>query len=134
MPALQLLLRRRQAGAYLSLVYNSVNKPMPDILDEAQSLLQCKTCPWYKNCVLPVRVTEHDLRKQMGTNLNITGMQGMEDLGINQLLSGLASAAENSILEGCPVLIDRLRTNPDLAIRIKKMMRDWSAGVGDQAP
>jgi hypothetical protein len=35
---------------------------MPDILDEAQSVLQCKTCPWYKTCVLPMRFTEEDLK------------------------------------------------------------------------
>ncbi len=99
---------------------------MADILDEAQSLVQCKTCPWYKNCVLPVRVTELDLRKQLGPNTIISGPPGGEEIGLNQLLSGLAHAAENSMLEGCPVLIDRLRTNPNLAIRIKKMMQEWS--------
>ena len=99
---------------------------MADILDEAQSLVQCKTCPWYKNCVLPVRVTELDLRKQLGPNAAISGLPGMEEMGINQLLSGLASAAENSMLEGCPVFIDRLRTNPNLAIRLKKIMQEWS--------
>ncbi len=106
---------------------------MSDVLDEAQSLLQCKSCPWYKNCILPVRVTEHDLRKQMGPNINVIGPSGTEDFGINQLLSGLASAAENSMLEGCPILIERLRTNPNLAIRIKKMMQEWSA-ENDQQP
>ena len=105
---------------------------MSDILDEAQSLLQCKTCPWYKNCLLPVRVTEHDLRKQIGPNINIIGPSGGEDLALNQLLSGLASAAENSILEGCPVLIERLRSNPSLALRIKKMMQEWSAESDQQ--
>ena len=99
---------------------------MADILDEAQSLLQCKTCPWYKNCVLPVRVTELDLKKQLGSNVSFTTTPGMEDLGISQLLSGLASAAENSMLEGCPVFIERLRSNPNLAIRVKKMMLEWS--------
>jgi hypothetical protein len=101
---------------------------MADILDEAQSLVQCKTCPWYKNCVLPVRVTELDLRKQLGSNGIISGPPGMEGMGIDQLLSGLASAAENSMLEGCPVFITRLRNNPNLAIRVKKMMQDWAEG------
>jgi hypothetical protein len=107
---------------------------MADILDEAQSLLQCKTCPWYKNCVLPVRVTELDLRKQLGQNPAISGLPGAEGPGIDQLLSGLASAAENSLLEGCPVFIDRLRTNPNLAIRIKKMMQEWSEGKENSKP
>ncbi|OGO18460.1 MAG: hypothetical protein A2Z02_02320 [Chloroflexi bacterium RBG_16_48_7] len=106
---------------------------MADILDEAQSLVQCKTCPWYKNCVLPVRVTELDLRKQLGPNA-VAGLPGIEDMGINQLLSGLASAAENSMLEGCPVFIDRLRTNPNLAIRLKKMMQEWSEGEESSNP
>ena len=107
---------------------------MADILDEAQSLLQCKTCPWYKNCVLPLRVTELDLRKQMGANTIIPGMPGMEEAGLNQLLSGLASAAENSILEGCPVFIDRLRNSPGLAVRLKKIMQEWSEENKDQPP
>ena len=99
---------------------------MADILDEAQSLLQCKTCPWYKNCVLPVRVTELDLKKQLGPNATIFGAAGPDEIGINQLLGSLASAAQNSMLEGCPVFIERLRSNPNLALRIKKMMQDWS--------
>jgi hypothetical protein len=107
---------------------------MADILDEAQSLLQCKTCPWYKNCVLPVRVTELDLRKQLGQNPNISSPSGMEGLGMDQLLSGLASAAQNSMLEGCPVFIDRLRTNPNLAIRIKRIMQEWSEGEENPKP
>lgn len=107
---------------------------MADILDEAQSLLQCKTCPWYKNCVLPVRVTEFDLKKQLGSNVSLTGTPGTEDLGISQLLSGLASAAENSMLEGCPVFIERLRSNPNLAVRVKKMMLEWSGEEGDPQP
>ena len=107
---------------------------MADILDEAQSLVQCKNCPWYKNCILPVRVTEHDLRKQLGPNTNVYVPPEMEGLGIGQLLSGLASAAENSILEGCPVLIGRLRSNPNLAIRIKKMMQEWASENEEQTP
>jgi len=105
---------------------------MADILDEAQSLVQCKNCPWYKNCVLPLRVTDLDLRKQLGQNINVSGPDGMEEAGINQLLSGLASAAENSILEGCPVFIERLRSNPNLAIRLKKIMQEWSSESGGE--
>jgi hypothetical protein len=104
---------------------------MADILDEAQSLVQCKNCPWYKNCVLPLRVTDLDLRKQLGQNVSISGPDGADESGINQLLSGLASAAENSILEGCPVFIERLRSNPNLAIRIKKIMQEWSNESGE---
>ena len=103
---------------------------MSDILDEAQAVLQCKSCPWYKNCVMPMRLTEDDLRRQMESSMPGAGVAGASagagDPGMHQLLSGLASAAENSILEGCPIFINRLRSNPGLATQIKKLMQEWS--------
>jgi hypothetical protein len=38
----------------------------------------------------------------------------------------MATAAQNSILEGCPIFIERLRSNPKLAQRLKDMMQNWS--------
>ena len=51
---------------------------------------------------------------------------GAEQHGMQQLLSGLAAAAENTLLEGCPIFINRLRSNPKLAEQIKKMMQEWT--------
>jgi hypothetical protein len=51
---------------------------------------------------------------------------------MQQLLSSLAAAAENSILEGCPVFINRLRSNPKLAEQIKKLMQAWSKETPSQ--
>ena len=99
---------------------------MGDILDEAQSVLQCKTCPWYKTCVLPMTFSEEDLKRQLNSSMPDYMVQGTDDSGLKQLLSGMASAAQNSLLEGCPVFINRLRSNPKLAERIKKMMQEWS--------
>jgi hypothetical protein len=48
------------------------------------------------------------------------------DPNIQSLLAGMASAAQNSLLEGCPVFIERLRASPDLAQKIKEVMRNWS--------
>jgi len=98
---------------------------MSDIFDEAQALVQCKSCPWYKNCVLPIRVTEDDLKRQLESAMPGASMPGTP-YGISQLLSSMAMAAQNSLLEGCPIFIDRLRSNPKLAERIKKMMQQWS--------
>jgi hypothetical protein len=98
---------------------------MSDIFDEAQALVQCKSCPWYKNCVLPIRVTEEDLRRQMESSMPGSSMPGTP-YGISQLLSSMATAAQNSLLEGCPIFIDRLRSNPNLAQRVKKIMLEWS--------
>ncbi len=96
---------------------------MPDILDEAQSVVQCKTCPWYKTCVLPMRFTEEDLKKQLES---ASGAAGATSYGMQQLLSGMAAAAQNTLLEGCPVFIGRLRSSPRLAEKIKKLMLDWA--------
>ena len=63
---------------------------MGDVLNEAYGIAQCKECPWYKACVMPMRFT-----------------------------------AQNSLLEGCPIFIDRLRANPKLAQRIKEIMQNW---------
>ena len=98
---------------------------MGDVFDEAHGLVQCKSCPWYKNCVLPIRVTEEDLKRQMKASMSGTAMPGAE-YGMSQLLSNMAMAAQNSLLEGCPVFIDRLRSEPRLAQRIKKMMQEWA--------
>ena len=104
---------------------------MADILDEAQALLQCKDCPWYKSCVLPVKLTEDDLRKQLEASTQEAGA-GTAPYGMQQLLSGLAAAAENSILEGCSVFINRLRSSPQLAAQIKKLMQGGSIESKDQ--
>ena len=100
---------------------------MSDVLDEAQAVVQCKSCPWYKSCVLPMRVTEEDLRRQLESSMPGATASGAP-YGMSQFLSSMASAAQNSLLEGCPIFIDRLRSNPKLAERIKKMMQEWSSG------
>ncbi len=100
---------------------------MSDILDEAQSLVQCRSCPWYKACVLPMRFTEEDLQRQLETSMSGLNVPGAMDQGSKQFLAGMASAAQNSLLEGCPVFIARLRSNPRLAERIKKIMQEWSS-------
>jgi len=107
---------------------------MSDILNEAQAVLQCKSCPWYKNCVLPMRLSEEDLRRQLESSMPGATTPGQAQYGMQQLLSSLAAAAENSLLEGCPIFISRLRSNPKIAEQIKKLMRDWSRENEEQTP
>lgn len=104
---------------------------MSDIFGEAQALVQCKTCPWYKMCVLPIRLTEEDLRRQM-ESMPAGSVPGAP-YSISQFLSSMATAAQNVLLEGCPIFIDRLRSNPKLAERIKKMMQEWSKESEEQS-
>jgi hypothetical protein len=98
---------------------------MGDILNEAYRIMQCKECPWYKSCVTPMRFSAEDLRRQMEASSN-SGLTGMAspDNNMQGLLANMAAAAQNSLLEGCPVFIERMRASPELAQKIKEFMRD----------
>ena len=98
---------------------------MGDVLDEAYAVVQCKECPWYKSCVVPMRFTAEDIRRQLEATALGTNISQSVDLNLQNLLSSMATAAQNSLLEGCPIFIDRLRNNPKLAQRIKEMMQNW---------
>jgi hypothetical protein len=106
---------------------------MGDVLDDAQAIVQCKECPWYKACVLPMRFSEDDLKRQLEASMPGTTMPGAVDPNMRQLLSGMAAAAQNSLLEGCPVFIGRLRSEPKLAERIKKIMQEWFSEQEEQS-
>ncbi|HSW58719.1 MAG TPA: hypothetical protein VLH15_09965 [Dehalococcoidales bacterium] len=98
---------------------------MADILNEAYGLVQCKDCPWYKSCVMPMRFTAEDLRRQIESGAPGIG-PASGDIGFQNLISSMASAAQNSLLETCPVFVERLRSNPKLAQKIKQIMQNWS--------
>lgn len=100
---------------------------MSDILDEASAVIQCKECTWYKACVLPVRFSIDDVRKQLEAQSPGQTPPELTQPAAYHLLSGMVSAAQNSMLEGCPVFINRLRNSPRLAERIKKIMQEWSS-------
>jgi hypothetical protein len=98
---------------------------MGDILDEAYAIAQCKDCPWYKSCVMPMRFTAEDIRRQLESSAPGMDITQQADLGMQNLLSSMATAAQNSLLEGCPIFIERLRNNPELAQRLKQIMQNW---------
>ena len=100
---------------------------MGDVLNEAYGVVQCKECPWYKSCVTPMKFTAEDLRKQLESSA--LGMQpvSQNDISLQSLLSSMATAAQNSLLEACPIFIERLRASPKLAQRLKQIMQNWSS-------
>ncbi len=98
---------------------------MGDVLDEAYAIAQCKDCPWYKSCVMPMRFTTEDIRRQLESSAPGMDITQQADLGMQNLLSSMATAAQSSLLEGCPIFIERLRTNPGLAQRLKQIMQNW---------
>lgn len=99
---------------------------MSDVLDEAYGIVQCKECPWYKSCIMPMRFTAEDIRRQLESQAPGADISQQADLGIQNLISSMATAAQNSLLEGCPLFIERLRQSPRLAQRIKEIMQNWS--------
>ena len=103
---------------------------MGDILNEAYGIVQCKECPWYKACVTPMRFTAEDIRRQMEASAPGMNISQQADLGMQNLLSSMATAAQNSLLEGCPIFIERLRQSPKLAQRIKEIMQNWAKEEG----
>jgi len=98
---------------------------MGDVLDEAYAIAQCKECPWYKSCVSPMKFTAEDIRRQLESSAPGMGMPSETDLGMQNLLSSMATAAQNSLLEACPIFINRLRTSPKLAQHLKEIMQGW---------
>ena len=99
---------------------------MEDILNEAYGIVQCKECPWYKTCVMPMRFTAEDIRRQMESSMPGTSLPETTDFGIQNMLSNMATAAQNSLLEGCPIFIERLRSSQKLAQRLKEVMQKWA--------
>jgi len=98
---------------------------MSDVLNEAYGIAQCKECPWYKSCVAPMKFTADDIRRQLEASALGMDASQQADLTMQNLLSSMATAAQSSLLEGCPVFIDRLRTSPNLAQRLKEIMQSW---------
>ncbi len=97
---------------------------MGDVLNEAYGVVQCRECPWYKSCVMPMRFTAEDLKKQLESSA--LGMNpGGTDAGLQSLLAGMATAAQNSLLEACPVFVERLRNSQKLAQKLKQIMQNW---------
>jgi hypothetical protein len=100
---------------------------MDDIIDEAYQIVQCKECPWYKVCVTPMKFTTEDLRRQIEQGVPGVNQSQPMDSATQSLLSSMASAAQNSLLEACPVFIQRLRGNPKLAQKLKEVMLNWGS-------
>ena len=98
---------------------------MDDVLNEAYGIVQCKECPWYKACAMPMKFTAEDIRRQLEQQAPGMGIPPQMDLGMQNLLSSMATAAQNSLVEGCPIFIERLRNSSKLAQKLKELMQNW---------
>ena len=100
---------------------------MDDIINEAYGIVQCKECPLYKACVVPMKFTTEDIRRQLEQAAPGANVPEQMDSVTQNLLSSMATAAQNSLLEGCPVFIQRLRSSPQLAQQLKQIMLNWGS-------
>jgi len=73
-----------------------------------------------------MRFSEEDIKKQLESTMPGIALSGGTEYGLQHLLAGMAAAAQNTLLEGCPVFIARLRSSPKLAEKIRKIMQEWS--------
>lgn len=72
-----------------------------------------------------MKFTTEDIRRQLEQQTPGMGIPPQMDLGMQNLLSSMASAAQNSLLEGCPIFIERLRGSSKLAQKLKELMQNW---------
>ncbi len=100
---------------------------MGDILDEVSSVIECKECPWYKACVMPMRFATEDLVREMRLMAPGSGFDQMREQEFRNLIMNMAAVAQNVLLEGCPVFVKRLKSNPKLAEQMKKLMQSWGS-------
>jgi hypothetical protein len=103
---------------------------MSDILDETRNYLECGECPWYKLCVSPMRFTAEDIRRQISSQ---PGINQPNDAATQELMAKMAAAAQNQMLEGCPVFIEKLRCSAELAKRIKDIVQNWNEEQSTQS-
>ncbi len=72
-----------------------------------------------------MRFTAEDLKRQLESQIPGASVNMPTDAGLQNLLSSMASSAQNSLLEGCPIFIERLRNSQELAQQLKKLMQNW---------
>ncbi|APV44276.1 hypothetical protein Dform_00935 [Dehalogenimonas formicexedens] len=96
-----------------------------DILREASNIALCRECAWYKSCTIPMRFTAEDIKRQMEAQQGVT-FTAQDDANMQNMIGSMAQAVQNSMVEACPVFIQRLRESPKLAERIKRIMQNWS--------
>jgi hypothetical protein len=79
-----------------------------------------------------MRFTTEDLQRQARSVFpRLDGMPNAE-AEMLQFLTNISSMAQNVMLEGCPIFIERLRASPRIVQELKRMMQNWSSYEGDK--
>ena len=80
---------------------------------------ECKNCPWYKHCVIPVP-DALDVLARMPQGM----MQGMSQ-GMMQEIWPVIQEMQKTIIISCPIFAKRLKESPRLVESIRKIMQEW---------
>jgi len=103
---------------------------MGDILEQAGAVVQCRQCPWYKNCVMPMQIGPNEIGQfktmMQGSALGDTSSPEME-----KVFDSVASMGQNMMVQCCPVFAERLKSDPRLAEKIKLFMQSWGQEEGE---
>lgn len=100
-------------------------------MEEAGAVVQCRQCPWYKNCVMPMQIGDNEINqfRMMMQGGMFGGEQSPE---MEKVLENVASMGQNMMVQTCPVFAERLKRDPRLAERIKLIMQEWGADEEDK--
>ena len=93
-------------------------------MDEVGAVVECRQCPWYKNCVMPMQIGNNELgqfRSMMQGGL----FGDPSNPEMERVLEGVAAMGQNMMVQTCPVFTERLKSDPRLAERIKLFMQKW---------
>jgi len=102
---------------------------MGDILEEAGAVVQCRQCPWYKNCVMPMQIGSGEINQfKLMLQGGVLGAESNPEM--ERVLESVAAMGQNMMVQSCPVFTERLKSDPRLAEQIKLLMQRW--GQGDE--
>jgi len=97
---------------------------MGDIIEQAGAVVQCRQCPWFKNCVMPMQIGSNELNQfRMMMQGSMLGDQSNPEM--EKALESVAAMGQNMMVQSCPVFSERLKSDPRLAERIKLFMQNW---------
>jgi hypothetical protein len=100
---------------------------MGDIIEEAGAVVQCRQCPWYKNCVMPMQIGSGEINQfKLMMQGGVLGAEGNPEM--ERVLESVAAMGQNMMVQSCPVFTERLKSDPRLAEHIKLLMQRWGRG------
>ena len=97
---------------------------MGDIIEEAGAVVQCRQCPWYKNCLMPMQIGSNEIN-QFRLMMQGGNFGDQSNPEFEKVLEGVAAMGQNMMVQSCPVFAERLKSDPRLAERIKLFMQSW---------